>query len=416
MTTTMVAKHAFGKKAQDVIFGANDAANKAAKIYGKENVTNGTVGAILDENENIVFLDAVKDVYLNLPASDYVAYAPVIGLDDYLETVIEQCFDEFKPEGYLQAIATTGGTGVIHHLVHNYTEIGDVVLTADWYWGAYGSICLDNQRTLESFELFTQDRQFNHASFQKKILEVAEKQQNVMIILNSPAHNPTGFSMPDDEWDIILNFFKDLVAKGKNRIILDVDVAYLDYAGEKKEVRRFFKKFSNLPSEILVVVGYTMSKGYTMYGQRIGAMIGISSSQDVIQEFLDVNQYTSRATWSNNCRPAMKTMVLLASDPEKQKAYEEERNSYYELIKERADIFMAEAAEVNLPVLPYMAGFFITLPLNNSTAICDELKKDNIFLVPLKKGVRIAICGVTKKKVQGMAKKIYEAAKKVGAL
>ena len=36
------------------------------------------------------------------------------------------------------------------------------------------------------------------------------------------------------------------------------------------------------------------SKGFTMYGQRMGAMIGISSDKDVIKEYVDINQYSSR--------------------------------------------------------------------------------------------------------------------------
>ena len=46
-----------------------------------------------------------------------------------------------------------------------------------------------------------------------------------------------------------------------------------------------------------------------MYGQRIGAMIGITSNADVAKEFVDVNQYTSRATWSNSNSAAMASPV-----------------------------------------------------------------------------------------------------------
>ena len=53
-----------------------------------------------------------------------------------------------------------------------------------------------------------------------------------------------------------------------------------------------------------------------MYGQRTGAMIGVSSDADVIKEFADINQYTSRATWSNINRPAMRTLATIYSDPE----------------------------------------------------------------------------------------------------
>ena len=110
----------------------------------------------------------------------------------------------------------------------------------------------------------------------------------------------------------------------------------------------------------------------------------------------------------------MQTLVNISKDSEKLATYEEERNSYYELIKERAEIFTAEAQEVGLSILPYKAGFFISVPSPDAKAVCDELHKENIFLVPLKKGVRIAVCAVPKAKIKGMAGKILAAMKAVG--
>lgn len=416
MITSLAAPQAKGKKAQDVIFGANAMAVAAAKVHGVENVVNATIGAILDEDEKLVFLKSVEEVYRNLPANEYSAYAPIEGLPDYLEAVISECFGNHRPKGYIRAIATAGGTGGIHHLVHNYTAMGDEVLTSDWYWGAYSSLCDDNGRTLRTYTLFNEALEFNHEDFQANVRAMAEKQDNLLIIINSPAHNPTGFSLTSEDWDKVLAFFKEITADGKKHVILDLDVAYLDYAGEKQEARQFFEKFSDLPEAILVVVGYSMSKSYTMYGQRVGAIIGISSNETIAEEFYDINQYTSRATWSNICRPAMRTMVELASDPAKQAAYEAERNSYYLLTQERAAIFMEEAKEVGLPVLPYKAGFFISIPSPNSKAVCEALHEENIFLVPLKKGIRIAVCAVSKKKMVGLAGKVYEAMKKVGQI
>ena len=118
-----------------------------------------------------------------------------------------------------------------------------------------------------------------------------------------------------------------------------------------------------------------------MYGQRVGALIGISSDEEVADEFLDINKCTSRATWSNNCRPAMRTMANIMADPDKFAAYEAERNCYYQLIRDRAEIFKQEAEQVGLPMLPYRGGFFITIPTDASTVICEELKKEHIYVI-----------------------------------
>ena len=57
MTMSVAAKHAKGKFAQDKIFGANAAANARAAEIGNANVTNATIGAILDEEENLTDAD-----------------------------------------------------------------------------------------------------------------------------------------------------------------------------------------------------------------------------------------------------------------------------------------------------------------------------------------------------------------------
>ena len=42
-------------------------------------------------------------------------------------------------------------------------------------------------------------------------------------------------------------------------------------------------------------------------------------------------------------------------------------------------------------------------------------RKDNIFMVPLKKGIRLAVCSVSKKKIHGLAAKIKATLDAVGA-
>lgn len=415
MITSVAAVQAKGKKSNDVIFGASALAIEAAARYGKDKVTNGTIGAILDEEEKLVFLRSVEEIYRNLPSEELCAYAPIAGLPEFLSLVTDRCFEDCRPEGYIRAIATAGGTGVLHHVIHNYTEPGDEVLTADWYWGAYSSLCDDDGRSLRTYTLFDEHQGFNHEDFQRQVQGMLDKQKNAVVVINSPAHNPTGFSLTQEDWDKVLRFFEAVAGTTKN-IILVVDAAYIDFAGEKNECRQFFKQFSHLPENILVVVAYSMSKGYTLYGQRVGAMIGISSSEAVAQEFFDINQYTSRATWSNINRPAMQTLVELCKDEAKKRAFEKERAGYYELIKERAQIFDEEAKACGLPYLPYVSGFFLSIPAEDPAAVCNELHKENIFLVPLKKGVRIAVCAIPKHKMKGLAQKVLAAMKATGQI
>ena len=411
--TSIAAKHAKGKSAQDKIFGANAAAVAAAAKYGKDNVTNATIGAILDEDEQLVCLPTVEKVFRGLSTNEMIAYAPISGLPEYLDCVLTAAFGNSRPEGYIAAVATAGGTGAIHHAIWNYTETGDTVLCSDWYWGAYKVLCQDMGRNFTTYKMLDENNKFNLPALKEKVDELLSKQDNLLYLLNTPAHNPTGYSLSGEDMDGVLAILKEAAVPGKN-IVFFLDVAYIDYAGEKEEVRKIFKKLSGLPANILCIVGYSMSKGFTMYGQRTGAMIGVSSDKSVIDEFAAINQYTSRATWSNINRPAMRTLATIYSDPELLAKVCAERDYYYQMIKARADLFTKEAEECGLPMLPYVAGFFLSIPAKNPDAICEKLHEDNIFAVPLAAGVRIAVCAVPLKKIKGMAAKVNAAMQAVG--
>ena len=413
---SIAAKQARGKKANDVIFAINAQAQEAAKQYGKENVLIGTVGSILDEEGEIVFLEPVEREFRNLPNNEYIAYAPIEGLADFVEACKQECFGQSRPDAYIEGIATAGGTGGIHHLVHNYTELGNKVITADWYWGAYKQICHDNGRELVTYPLFDENYGYNFPALEELVRATAQEQENVLIIFNTPGNNPTGFSLSESDWDKVLGLVKELVETGTNKVIIGVDVAYIDFSGPKEEVRRFFKKFEHLPKDILTVVCYSISKGFTMYGQRVGCMLGISSDKEVAEEFFDINQMTSRGTWSNINRPAMRTVANIVLNPEKLHRYEVERDRYSQLVEERSAILETEGKSVGLPMLPYMGGFFVTIPSDDPKAVVEDLKKEQVFLIPVSRGVRIAVCSIPKRQIKGLAQRVYDAMKRVGQL
>lgn len=410
--SSQVASHRVGKKLVDVIFGASAACAEAVREHGADRVTNATIGAIMGEDEKLACIPSVEKAFRQLPIADVAAYAPIAGLPAYLDAVMELTFADSRPAGHLAAVATAGGTGAIHHAVVNYTGAGDKVLTSDWFWGTYNVICQEQGRTLATYQLFDEKQNYNLKALAARLEEIFAGQDSLLLIINTPAHNPTGYSLSEADWRGVLELCREYAAKGK-KVNLLVDIAYIDYAGGKNESRSFMKHFSNLPENIFTMFAFSMSKGYTMYGQRTGAIIGLSSNKELVDEFVNVMKYSSRASWSNINRGAMSLLTAIQKDASLLSAFEQERADLYELIRERAAIFMKEAEECGLNALPYKAGFFLSVPARDSKAVCDELHKDLIFAVPLKAGVRIAVCSVPKKKMYGMAAKVLRALKAV---
>ncbi|MBP2645577.1 MAG: tyrB [Firmicutes bacterium] len=408
MAIHVTGSHMHDKVINDKIFKAGAAAKVACERFGTENVVDASIGVLLDDNEKLVSLSTVEKVFRNLPMSEITNYAPIAGLPDYLENVLDVVFRDCRPDAYAKALATAGGTGAIHHAVWNYTDIGDSILTSDWYWGPYQIVAEAFLRKLETFTMFDENRRFNTEAFRVKVEELQAKQTNTFIILNTPAHNPMGYSLDDDEWDGVIEVIKNAAKNKEKNIILLVDIAYIAYCGDQHDCRTFMKKFSGLPENVMVIIAYSMSKGYTLYGQRAGAIVGISSSRAAIEEFDSVNNYLCRATWSNINRSAMDILNIIHDDKGLTEQIETERDGYYQMLRRRSDVFLAEAKAINMPVMPYVSGFFMSVPAKDPEFACEKLFEDNVFTVPMMGGLRIAICGVPFQKLKIMAERMVK--------
>lgn len=408
MTKSMVASHAKWPAKADAIFAIAGKAQEAIKKYGKENVTNSTLGALMDDEGKLIAFDSVFGTFKSLPNEEIAAYAPIAGMPEYLEALEATLFMDYRPNAHIRSVATPGGSGALKVAMWNYTDFGDEILTSDWYWTPYKTISEEAGRKIKTFKLFSDDGHFNMSDFKEKFREVLSRQDRLMAILNTPAQNPTGYSISDEEWDEILDFVKEEAKNPEKKIILLVDTAYIDFAGEADERRAFFKKFSDLPNNIFVMIAYSTSKGYTMYGLRLGAIIGVSSNEIIADEFKIAALHSGRANWSNGNRGAMLTVSEIFNNKTLLEEYTTEKNHYKVMLRSRAKAFVEAAEEIGLEILPYRDGFFVSLPCDQPYEISEALTEKNLFIVPLEKGIRFAVCAVSEEKCRKAPKVIKE--------
>jgi aromatic-amino-acid transaminase len=410
----MSASHIDNRVLPDPFFGASNACVAAIKNLGKKSIVNATLGAVYDEDENLVCLPTVERLFRSLKVPDFAAYAPISGTPDYLATVEQAVFADNRPEANIAVVATPGGSGAIRNSIFCYSERNDAILTHDWFWGPYRTMADNNERRFETFEFFNEAHGFNAVDFDIKVNQLIDKQDSLLIIINSPGHNPVGYSLTDSEWDVVIDSITTAQRRTDKKITLVADIAYIDFAGERNKVRAFMRKFGGLSKKILILIAFSMSKSFTLYGQRCGALVGVSSSAAAIEEFKTINERAARAAWSNCNRGAMQILVDVYKDQTLFANTEFERKQYIDMITARTQLFETEAQICQLEYLPYRAGFFITIPAKNPQAVWQELANDNIFGVALEKGVRLAICGVPVHKIYGVAAKTKSAISKHG--
>jgi aromatic-amino-acid transaminase len=396
----------------DKIFGINKLAVEMAAKVGAENVINATIGALLDDEGKLMVLPSVIETYKKLEPDEMAAYAPISGVPSFLEKVKIAAFGKYMPEAYIEAVATPGGTGAIRNTVQNYSSIGDTVLTSDWYWSPYKTISDEIGRKIETYTMFNESRAFNLEAFESKVNELLERQTHLVIILNAPSHNPTGYTLTSDEWDGLIHILRKSAQNQDKKITLFLDIAYIDFAGHQDESRQFFQKFSGLPDNLFIIAGFSMSKSYTLYGMRCGAMICITQSQAIAEEFKVVNMYSCRGTWSNGTRPAMMILNKIFEDKMLHAKVSAQRANFMDILESRGRAFLKAAKEASLETFPFESGFFITIPCNNAEEVGKELQKDGIFAVPIGAGIRFALSAVSEEKCSMVPAKMAAAIEK----
>jgi aromatic-amino-acid transaminase len=396
---SMVAAHSKRPVVPDIIFGTSKEAEDAEVKFGKEAVINATIGALMNDEGELVFFNSVMQHIREMPDAKLAAYAPISGIPDYLESVKKACFMDYTPVGYIESVATPGGTGAIKHAVWNYTDMGDEILTANWYWAPYKTIAEEHGRKIKTFNFFNfETNSMDIPSFKEEVNNLLRIQDRLLIILNTPAHNPTGYSVSDAEWVELNQFLRERAAETGKKIILFIDAAYIDFAGTAEDTRRFFRNFDNLPDNLLVIVGYSMSKGYTLYGMRCGAIICVAANEEIAKEFKDVCSFSNRGAWSNGTRAAMHALADAYKDPAYLEAIQTEREFFRQLLDRRNNAFIESAKAVGLKTVPFTAGFFVSIPCDDPMAVAALLKKDNLFVIPLQNGLRFAPCAVSEEK------------------
>ncbi len=392
---------------EDKIFGISGRAKAAIAKKGKENVINATIGALLDDEGKLIVLSSVDEAVKALSPAQYAEYAPIAGTPGFKEAIVKAALGDYEPKGYVGVVASPGGTGSLRNAIANYTCLGDKFLTHDWHWGTYKNIGMEIGRGEETFDMFDEEGNFNLADFEYKVKKLLRIQDRLLIIINTPANNPTGYSLSDEDWDGVIRVLND--TDPAKKVALVVDVAYIDFAGDEKEVRSFLPKLEELNGNVLPMLAYSASKTFTFYGCRCAATICIAKNADVRDEFERVLAFSARASWSNSPRMAQEVIAKIYSDPELLAKVDQERAGFRNMLLSRGHAFEEEAAKVGLQMVPFRGGFFCSVPCEDPDAISKRLEEVDVFVVPFTKGVRVSIASISEEKCRKLPKMIKEA-------
>ncbi len=392
---------------EDKIFAISNRAKATIAKEGRENVINATVGALMDDEGKLIVLSSVTDVFKSLAPAEFAEYAPIAGTPGFREAVKKDALGGYTPKRIAEAVVTPGGTGSIRNTVANYSDRGDKILTADWHWSPYNTIAGELGRSVITFRFFNEERGFDVKDFAEKVEALLAVQERLVVILNTPAHNPTGYALSVEDWKQVAAVLNG--APKDKKITLLVDAAYIDFAGESEECRAFLPIIDAMDDNIMPIIAHSLSKGYTLYGMRCGAMVCMAPTREIADEFKSVCEYSCRASWSNCNRAPQVILTKIYEDPALLEKVQKERAEYREMLLRRGKAFEEAAAQVGLVTVPFVAGFFVSVPCDDPDAVSAKLEEENIFTIPLAKGVRVSVAAVGEERCRILPAKIKAA-------
>ncbi len=385
---------------EDTVF----AVVKMAKQDPSNEVINATIGTYCDEDGKLVAFDSVYAHYNEIDNKVKANYAESFnGNPSFLKQVYSWFVQDKELDLFHRVLATPGGTGAICTTMINILDNGETVILPDIAWGSYQLMASQYNLKTATYSLFEEDH-FNLESFKKVCLNTLESQNKLLVVINDPLHNPTGYSLSDHEWKEIISFLNECSKKAP--CVLLNDVAYLDYSFDLAHSRDYLMNFNNISENLLIAVSFSTSKSLTSYGLRCGAVILLGKDEEKVRDVEIVFEKTARAQWSNVPPAAMDNFTWVTTVNKDN--FMKEKNEAIELIKLRAAIILQEAKECGLELYPFSEGFFITIKVEDSQILNkfhQALIDNHIYTVKVNKGIRLAICSLPINKAKGLAYK-----------
>ena len=399
---TFTRKNADLTPIEDTVFSVVNLAKKDRAENGAEHVIDATIGSLCDEQEQ---LTAYRNVFAHYDAIDdktKAAYAASFsGNPDYREAVWNWVTQNTDLHLAHSVIATPGGSGADSTALRVFLDVNQTVILPNIAWGSYNLMASENNIETAFYTMFDGDH-LNMSSIKETVLKVMEKQDRIVLVVNDPCHNPTGYSMTIAEWKELIAFLNE--CSKRMPVILIDDIAYIDYSYDLNHVRDYMNEFNHISDNVMIITAFSCSKTLTSYGLRCGAAVIQAQKEESVREAEIVFEKAARATWSNIPNAAMANFVWVTS--KNRDAFMQEKQTYIDLMKERSDLFILQAKACGLPFYPYKEGFFVTLKIEDKDRrdrVHEAFLKNHIYAVKVKNGIRVAICSLPVRKIDELA-------------
>ena len=256
---------------------------------------NLSIGIYFDADGNLPLMSAVRDAERSLlERSSPRPYLPISGNLDYRQRIQELVFGVEHParkDGRIVTLQTLGGSGALK-VGADFLKLcfpKSSVWVSDPTWDNHQMVFERAGLGVHAYPYY--DSESGGLRFDDMCATIRSLPPRSGVLLHACCHNPTGVDLTPAQWEALTPILleRDLIAF--------VDRAYQGFGGGLDEDAAAVQALA--AAGVCCVVANSLSKNFSMYGERCGGLSIVCESEHEAQRVLTQLMATVRSNYSN---------------------------------------------------------------------------------------------------------------------
>lgn len=348
--------------------------SQSAEAKQKAHKMNATIG-IATEKGGIMHFPSIMQGLDGLLPEETLTYAPSFGIPA-LRKVWRDAIYEKNPslagKEISLPVVTCGITHALSIIGDVWVDPGDTIILPDMMWGNYNMIfSVRKGAQIRNYPIFTETGGYNTAAFEDCVREAANQNNKIIVLLNFP-HNPTGYTVTNDEGARIADILADVAAQG-TQVVAVMDDAYFGLFFEEDTLKEsLFSQLCARHENLVAVKLDGATKENYVWGLRVGFITyGCRINGDAAVVYDALERKTAGCVRGNisNASHLGQTLVLKSMQSER---YAAEKQEKFQVMKQRANRVKTVLADPKYgdawDVYPFNSGYFMCIRLKTVDA------------------------------------------------
>lgn len=324
---------------RDPILGLTE----AFKADDRSTKVNLGVGVYMDEAGKVPLLKCVSTAQQQLASGRApYGYLPIDGLKEYDDLVAGLVFTDptsgrsvvdRDQVAVVQGLGGTGSLKIAGDFLRAISPNGKLLIS-DPSWENHNALFTRAGFEVSQYPYY--DASGHRVDVDAMVAALGEAEAGTVVVLHACCHNPTGYDLTDQDWARV-----EQVVRERGLVPL-LDMAYQGFATGIVEDGAAVRRFA---ASGTVFVTTSFSKTFSLYGERVGALVVACADPDEAARVLSQLKIVVRTTYSNPPTNGASIVATVLADEQLRTAWEAELGEMRDRIKQMRTALVSGLAE-----------------------------------------------------------------------